>query len=60
MLDLWDHLSLASGKDVSLAMDNWVKEMGYPVVTIEETSEKGKFKVCCHRLSEKRQFNLQF
>lgn len=47
MLDLWDHLSLASGKDVSLAMDNWVKEMGYPVVTIEETSEKGKFKVCC-------------
>lgn len=36
---------MASGKDVSLAMDNWVKEMGYPVVTIEETSEKGKFKV---------------
>jgi aminopeptidase N len=36
---------LASGKDVTNLMDNWVKEMGYPVVSIEETNEIGKFKV---------------
>lgn len=47
--DLWDHLSLASGKDVSNAMDNWIKEMGYPVITIEETSELGKYRISQRR-----------
>jgi len=47
--DLWGALSEGSGKDVTSVMDNWVKKMGYPVVTIEETEEPGKFKVSQQR-----------
>lgn len=47
--DLWKALSEGSGKDVNGVMNNWVKEMGYPVVSVEETEEKGKFKVSQQR-----------
>jgi len=47
--DLWQALSEGSGKDVNKVMDNWIKKMGYPCVSIEETAEPGKFKVSQQR-----------
>jgi aminopeptidase N len=32
--DLWDHLSKASGKDVSSLMKSWIGKMGYPLVSV--------------------------
>ncbi|KAH0542618.1 hypothetical protein FGG08_003026 [Glutinoglossum americanum] len=34
--DLWAALSEASGQDVNGVMDNWIKKIGFPVVTITE------------------------
>jgi len=34
--DLWSALSKASGKDVNSFMDNWVRKIGFPVVTVAE------------------------
>ncbi|KIP07998.1 hypothetical protein PHLGIDRAFT_105051 [Phlebiopsis gigantea 11061_1 CR5-6] len=34
--DLWDGVAEASGLDVPKVMDNWVKKMGFPVVTVTE------------------------
>ncbi|KAK3216762.1 hypothetical protein GRF29_1g903291 [Pseudopithomyces chartarum] len=34
--DLWDALSKASGQDVNSFMDNWVRKIGFPVVTVAE------------------------
>ncbi|KAI9785509.1 MAG: hypothetical protein M1839_009250 [Geoglossum umbratile] len=34
--DLWAALSKASGQDVNGIMDNWIKKIGFPVVTITE------------------------
>ena len=34
--DLWAALSKASGKDVASFMDNWIRKIGYPVLTIAE------------------------
>ncbi|KAG0299845.1 Aminopeptidase 2 mitochondrial [Dissophora globulifera] len=34
--DLWSALSEASGVDVGLFMNAWIKQVGYPVVSIEE------------------------
>ncbi|SCZ99097.1 BZ3500_MvSof-1268-A1-R1_Chr3-1g05810 [Microbotryum saponariae] len=37
--DLWDGIAKASGKDVAKIMENWTKKVGFPVITVEETSE---------------------
>lgn len=42
--DLWKSLSEVSGTDVAKFMANWVTKIGYPVVVIEGTKEKGKEK----------------
>eukprot|EP00124_Ichthyophonus_hoferi_P001800 Ihof_evm13s104 gene=Ihof_evmTU13s104 len=34
--DLWESLSLASGKDVKTMMFSWTKQTGYPVITLTE------------------------
>eukprot|EP01125_Pyxidicula_operculata_P001519 TRINITY_DN11382_c0_g1_i1.p1 TRINITY_DN11382_c0_g1~~TRINITY_DN11382_c0_g1_i1.p1 ORF type:complete len:861 (-),score=234.44 TRINITY_DN11382_c0_g1_i1:165-2747(-) len=47
--DLWDALSVGSGKDVSQIMDTWVKKIGYPVINVSETEEVGVFKVSQRR-----------
>ncbi|KAJ4396954.1 Aminopeptidase 2 mitochondrial [Gnomoniopsis smithogilvyi] len=36
--DLWASLAEASGKEVEEVMASWTKEVGYPVVTVSETS----------------------
>jgi len=41
-------LSEVSGKDVSAMMDKWTSVKGYPVLSVEETDELGKFKVTQH------------
>ncbi|KAI0811123.1 leucyl aminopeptidase [Irpex lacteus] len=35
--DLWEGIQEASGVDVAKIMDNWVKKMGFPVLTVTET-----------------------
>lgn len=35
--DLWEALSEASGKDVVKVMDIWTKNVGFPIVHVEET-----------------------
>ncbi len=35
--DLWRALADASGQDIVGMMDSWVKQVGYPVVTVETT-----------------------
>lgn len=37
--DLWQALSKASGKDITLFMNTWISQSGYPVVTVEENEE---------------------
>ena len=34
--DLWSALSKASGKDVNSFMDNWIRKIGFPVLSISE------------------------
>ncbi|KAI8998978.1 leucyl aminopeptidase [Trametes punicea] len=34
--DLWEGIEAATGLDVPKMMDNWVKKMGYPVITVTE------------------------
>ncbi|KAI9668905.1 MAG: hypothetical protein M1817_005184 [Caeruleum heppii] len=34
--DLWSALSKASGQDVNSFMDNWIRHIGFPVVTVAE------------------------
>jgi aminopeptidase N len=41
--DLWAALSKASGQDVAALMDNWIRKVGFPVVTIAE--EPGQISV---------------
>ena len=36
--DLWSAISDASGKDVASIMDSWIKKIGFPVLTIAESS----------------------
>uniref|UniRef100_A0A6B2KY43 Aminopeptidase n=1 Tax=Arcella intermedia TaxID=1963864 RepID=A0A6B2KY43_9EUKA len=47
--DLWQGLTEGSGKKVSNIMDPWVKKIGYPVVTVEETGQPGKLKITQNR-----------
>ncbi|OSX66267.1 hypothetical protein POSPLADRAFT_1043724 [Postia placenta MAD-698-R-SB12] len=35
--DLWEGLESASGLNIPSMMDNWVKKVGYPVLTVTET-----------------------
>jgi puromycin-sensitive aminopeptidase len=35
-VDLWNHLGQASGLDVAGIMGTWTKQMGYPVLTVEQ------------------------
>ncbi|EMD34526.1 hypothetical protein CERSUDRAFT_86618 [Gelatoporia subvermispora B] len=37
--DLWDGIADAAGIDVPSMMDNWVKKIGYPVLTVTETKD---------------------
>ncbi|KAE9406410.1 hypothetical protein BT96DRAFT_875684 [Gymnopus androsaceus JB14] len=37
--DLWAGISESTGVDIIKFMDNWVKKIGFPVVTVTETSE---------------------
>lgn len=37
-IDLWNALSDASGQDVGKYMDNWIRKIGFPVVTVTEQS----------------------
>ncbi|KAJ4488175.1 leucyl aminopeptidase [Lentinula aciculospora] len=37
--DLWAGISKSTGADIINFMDNWVKKIGFPVVTVTETSE---------------------
>ncbi len=41
--DLWDALSEASGKDVSSFMNPWIKQAGYPIVTVSLEDDAVKF-----------------
>lgn len=41
--DLWSALSKASGQDVTSFMDNWIRKIGFPVVTVAE--EPGQISV---------------
>ncbi|RDX52652.1 hypothetical protein OH76DRAFT_1553921 [Lentinus brumalis] len=34
--DLWEGIQAATGLDIPKMMDNWVKKIGYPVVTVTE------------------------
>lgn len=38
--DLWEALSVASGKDVSAVMNIWTKKVGFPVITVKEDGNK--------------------
>lgn len=37
--DLWEGISKATGVDVPKIMDNWITKIGFPVLTVTETSE---------------------
>lgn len=41
--DLWEALSEASGKDVVTVMDIWTKNIGFPIVSVEESGKELKF-----------------
>lgn len=41
--DLWEALSEASGKDVVTVMDIWTKNIGFPIVSVEESGSELKF-----------------
>ncbi|KAJ7877349.1 leucyl aminopeptidase [Mycena leptocephala] len=36
--DLWDGVSAASGEDITHLMDNWITKIGFPLITVTETS----------------------
>ncbi|KAJ7067836.1 leucyl aminopeptidase [Mycena amicta] len=37
--DLWDGISAATDHDVASIMDNWVKKIGFPLLTVTETAD---------------------
>ncbi|CAL1703777.1 unnamed protein product [Somion occarium] len=37
--DLWEGIKTATGVDIPKVMDAWVKQMGFPVVTVTETKD---------------------
>ncbi|KAF5386636.1 hypothetical protein D9615_001831 [Tricholomella constricta] len=36
--DLWEGIGTATGKDIIGLMDNWISKIGFPVLTVTETS----------------------
>lgn len=34
--DLWDCLEQASGKPIAAVMSSWTKQMGFPIIEVEE------------------------
>ena len=34
--DLWEAIQTATGLNIPYMMDNWIKQMGYPVITVTE------------------------
>ena len=46
--DLWEALSEASGEDVVKVMDIWTKNIGFPIVKVEEIGN-GEIKVTQNR-----------
>ena len=38
--DLWEALSKSSGKDVGVLMDAWIKQSGFPVVSVSQIDTK--------------------
>ncbi|KAI1732802.1 peptidase family m1 domain-containing protein [Ditylenchus destructor] len=41
-IDLWNALSEVSGQDINKLMSSWTKQMGFPVVTVEQRVEGSK------------------
>lgn len=41
--DLWEALSEASGKDVVTVMDIWTKNIGFPIISVEEAGKELTF-----------------
>lgn len=39
--DLWNALSEASGQNINQLMNSWTKQMGFPLVTVEEERLSG-------------------
>ncbi|XP_063740156.1 puromycin-sensitive aminopeptidase isoform X2 [Eleginops maclovinus] len=37
--DLWDCLEQASGKPIALVMSSWTKQMGFPIIEVEEEQQ---------------------
>ncbi|EIW81938.1 hypothetical protein CONPUDRAFT_81582 [Coniophora puteana RWD-64-598 SS2] len=37
--DLWDGIQTATGTDIPKMMDNWVKKIGFPVITVTENKD---------------------
>jgi aminopeptidase 2 len=50
--DLWDALSEVSGKDVGAFMSTWMKNTGFPVLTIEEDEAAGTITVTQNRFHQ--------
>ncbi|VEU19505.1 DEKNAAC100395 [Brettanomyces naardenensis] len=46
--DLWDEVAAVSGKDITKLIAPWIRAVGYPYVSVENTSEH-KIKVAQHR-----------
>ncbi|KAJ7911598.1 leucyl aminopeptidase [Mycena leptocephala] len=36
--DLWDGIAAATGQDIHLLMDAWITKIGFPLITVTETS----------------------
>lgn len=56
--DLWECLSDASGQDVSLLMNTWIRQSGYPIVHVSQTGteyllEQEQFFIGQHEPSDK-------
>lgn len=34
--DLWDCLEQASGKPIAAVMGSWTKQMGFPIIVVDE------------------------
>ncbi|KAF7340896.1 Aminopeptidase 1 [Mycena sanguinolenta] len=37
--DLWDGISASSGQNVARLMNNWITKIGFPLITVTETSD---------------------
>lgn len=43
--DLWAALEEASSKPVKAVMSTWTKQMGFPVITVEDSKQEGNTRV---------------